>query len=251
MSTEVSRSNALQNFAMENRIGLFVFIFSFLRVAVHSDAISASSDFFLDYDDFGTDIAFYDPEMFNEESESPTSFLDDTDDFNPELFSSSTQDGCVSLMSADDTNLFGMGQEARVRPRAESCPNPGSSTPDTGVPNFGLFNPGSSLFNLMNPPDNPAKPPAQIYPGQPERDLIKEHLERMYQLNNAGEEEDDDEDEDPCPFHLVSDLHIPVCDSGNYAKDVQRIAGEYFFDLFNIRYCMSVPVGLTQIDLSD
>lgn len=242
MSVEFLRSDAFKHFIMEYTIGLFnfslIFIFPFLQVVLHAVAIP---DFLLDNNEFETDTASYDPEIFDQESSSLTSLLGDTDDSNTALFESSIQDGCPSLMSAEDSNLFSTGQDARLRPREESCPNPGSSKPEIGLQNFGLFNPGSALFNLVNPPGNPLKPPTQVFPEPPEQDPIRKELDRIFLLPDVDHRTDvTNNEDDPCPSVLVSDLDIPVCDSGDYARDVLRIAGEYFFDLFNIRYCVYV-----------
>ena len=226
---------------MEYRIGFFVSVFtlSFLQCIVHVVAIP---DLFSDYNDFESDAASYEPEMFDGELSPLSSFLDDTDDSDTGLFASSNQDDCSPRMSADNSNLFSMEQEARLRPRAESCPTQDSSKLDMSLPNFGLFKPGGNLFNLMNPPENPLKPPTQVFPELPdqEQDPIRSELDRIFGLpsmDHRMEATNDDEDDDPCPPLLVSDLAIPVCDSGDWARDVLRIAGEYFFDLFNIRAC--------------
>ena len=226
---------------MEFRSGLFIFIliFPFLQVAVHADSFL---DFYPDYDDFrDEDDAPYNSEMFDEESVSPLAFFDDTVDYNTGPFESLNQDECFSLMSVDDTNLFSTGRKARFRPRTESCPNQESSTPDIELPSFGLF-------NLVKPPETPAKPPVQSLPQPPEKDPIKEQLERLFQLPSVNHRTDAATDEDnPCPYALVGDLDYPVCDSGDYERDVQRFAGEYFFDLFNIRYCTYVLDWLTRL----
>lgn len=223
---------------MNYRIGFFfffiIFSFSFLEIFVDADAIP---DIFPDYNEFETEAATNDPEMFNGESVSLPSLPDDDVDSNPQLFLSSTQDGCGSSMSTDDTNLVSVGRKARVRPRAESCPNQGTPKPDPGLPNFGLFNPGSTLFDLVTPLETPANPPVQIFPQPAEQDPQKEYLERLFKLDPLDQRTYTTNDEDdPCPPNLVSDLDIPVCDSGNYAKDVLRVPGDYFFDVFNIRY---------------
>lgn len=235
---------------MGYRIGFFIFIFVFssLQGVVHTDT---TPDLSLDYNGLETDAASYDPEIFDEESPPLSSFLDDTDNSDTGLFESSNQDGCSSPMSADSTNLFPIEQEARLRLRAESCPNQESPKPDIGFPNLGVFNPGSNLFNLMNPPETTPKPPTQVFPELPGHDPIRQELDRIFELPTVNHRTDltNNEDEDPCPSLLVSDLGIPVCDSGDYARDVLRIAGEYFFDLFNIRLCMFVPDRLPHIFL--
>lgn len=229
---------------MEYRIGFFisVFILSFLQFVVHAVAIP---DLFSDKNDLESDTASYEPDKFDEELSPLSSFLDDTDNSDTGLFASSNKDECSSWMSADNSNLFSMEQEARLRPRAESCPNQESSKVDIGLPNFGLFQPGSNLFNLVNPPETPLKPPTQIFPELPEhkQDPIRNELNRLFGLptmDYGTEATNGDEDDNPCPPMLVSDLAIPVCDSGDWARDVLRIAGEYFFDLFNIRACKYV-----------
>ena len=240
MSVKFLRSGAFKHFTMAYRIGLFIFIFifSFRQGVVHADAIA---DFSPDFNEFEIDAASYDPDMFEDDLSSLSSLLDDADDSDPGLFDSSTQDDCSSWISTADTDLFSMGQEARLRSRAESCPNQESSKTDMGFPNFGVFNPGSNLFNLLNIPENPLKPPTQVLPEQPEKDPIRKQLDRIFELPDMNHRTDATSNEDnPCPPALVSDLSIPVCDSGDWARDVLRIAGEYFFDLFNIRYCMYV-----------
>lgn len=240
MSIDFLRSGAFKYFMMAHKIGLFIFIFIFslLQGIVRADAVA---DFFPDYNEFETDAASYDLDMFDDDSSSLSLLLDDADDSEIGLFDSAIEDDCSSWMSTADTDVFSMGQEARLRPRAESCPNQESSKPDMELPNFGVFNPGSNLFNLLKIPENPLKPPTQVLPEQPEQDSIRKELDRIFELPNIDHRTGaTNNEENPCPSTLVSDLSIPVCDSGDWARDVLRIAGEYFFDLFNIRYCMYV-----------
>lgn len=226
-------SATLNHSIMRHRIDLFFCTFLICAAAVQAYAIS---DLFSDYSDFTSEAAVDDPEIFNEVP--ITSLLDDNVDSNPGLFVSSTQDDCLPSLSADDTSLLSMLQKGRLRPRAELCPNSGSPKLELELPNFGLFNPGG-IFDFRNPSDTPEKPPVQIYP-QSEGDASMPNLERLFGLPDLNHRTDkiNNEEEDPCPYDLVSDLEIPVCDSGNYARDVRRFPGDYFYDLFNIRYCI-------------
>lgn len=165
-----------------------------------------------------------------------------TADANAGLFLSSMHDRCSAAIDdeADNISLLPTGEntKARVRSRrAELCaPKDGELfKPDSGVPNFGLLNPSSNLLEILTPPPkvNPAKRPTQIFqPPGGENDV--DYLERVFNLAYPSPDL-----EKLCPRALVFDLGIPVCHSGNWARDVFRQIGDYFFDLFDVRYCIT------------
>jgi hypothetical protein len=213
---------------MEYRIGLFVAL-SICTCALHAFAIS---DPFLENNPSEPDAASGEREIFNggPVALSPV----DNVDSNAGLFSSSNDDEC-SYSNADDNKLFLIGRKVRIRLRAEeSCPNPRLELPD-----LGLFNPGGGLLDLFTPPESATTAPAQTFPLPEGEQSDIEKLERMFKdpLLDHRTDKINDEEEDPCPADLVSDLNIPVCDSGDYARDVLRFPGDYFFELYNIRYC--------------
>lgn len=208
---------------MDYRISLF-FIFSVCNSFLHA---FATVDLFLGYNPTELDASSEALGIFNGESS-----LENNIGSNSPLFSSSHDEEC-SYSNVDDSDLFPIGRKVRIRSRAEdSCRNPGLEPP-----NLGLFNPSGGLLDLFTP-ESPTTTPVQIFPlpGGGQNDIEK--LERMFEYPLPDHRTDKtNNEEDPCPADLVSDLNIPVCHSGDYAKDVLRIPGDYFFELFNIRYC--------------
>ena len=50
-----------------------------------------------------------------------------------------------------------------------------------------------------------------------------------------------DEQDDVCPKDLIGDSQIPVCSTGNPARDVLRLPGEHHYTVYNVRPCKLNP----------
>ena len=218
--------------------GLFLII-SICTASAHA---YANPDLFADDNVFTPEDATTvdDSNIFNDAQNIPPLY-DENVDASSGLFLASTPDDCSSsLMSRDDSDDSSMGEtpERRVRTRSaeESCPNPASPRPDAEtIPDFGLLNPGSNLLDFMTPPDTGrAKAPVRMIQ-PPEGETYIQYLERMLRISDPNLKDD------LCPPELVFDLQVPVCHSGNWERDVYRGVGDYFFKLFNVRYCINFP----------
>ena len=83
-----------------------------------------------------------------------------------------------------------------------------------------------------------------MIPGtQDEKDTNILDPERQFGLPSFDRTTDTDVDEqdDVCPKDLIGDSQIPVCSTGNPARDVLRLPGEHHYTVYNVRPCKLNP----------
>lgn len=165
--------------------------------------------------------------LFAEVADEPvnlyTELLDDPFSLSTEGPIAGVQVDCHA--NGDIDNLFLSGDVARVRLRREACSDPLPLPPYTDIYD------SNGILNQLSPATVPK------IPGQKEENIL--NLERQWALPGFTTTTDGQEEEDLCPKELVGDSQKPVCSSGSFGRDDQRLPGEDWYTLYNVRHCKS------------
>lgn len=188
---------------------LLIIIFSNLQTQVHGEDVP-------DYETFLQDQPFLqDPEVSNGEV-----VYDDSTNVFPEDLSANPSNKCLSYDDVD--NIF-LPDEARVRLRRGICPN--SDTPPPLTPPLDIYD-SNNLLNLLS---TPLKTPVTSGPSKD-----ADYWEQLFGPPlSAPTQKDENED---CPADLYGDSRTLVCQLGSFKRDVELVAGELHYTVYNVRF---------------
>lgn len=169
--------------------------------------LQADGDIALAYDDSTTDL-----------------FTDENLTANPSNNNCFSYDNVDNIFFPSDT-----ARRVRLLRKRETCPDP--NAPPL-IPPTDIYD-SNTILNLLSPLS--PSPNSPVTSGSRKKDPDHSDLERLFGLPLPAPKLKDENDD--CPAVLYGDSRIPVCDLGDFVKNVEIPLGELHATVYNVRIC--------------